>query len=751
MVAAPCYSQEQPQGIIKGRVVDAETKAPLAGTNVMVVGTRTGDASDADGIFIIEDMPVGSYSVQFAYIGYELLIRPDVIVRPQRITTVDAELGPAAIPFQEVSVTAGYFSRAQNQPGSVINFSSEEIRRAPGSAGDVSRIISGLPSIAKVNDQTNSLIVRGGSPVENAFFIDNIEVPNINHYPAQGSSGGPIGLVNVDFVRDVDFYAGGFSAAYGDRLSSVLDLAFREGNRDELDGQLDLHFAGFGTVLEGPIGGVRGSWLFSARRSFLDLLVDAIGTGVAPRYSDYQGKLVYDIGSRHKITVLGLLGLDEINRSKADAEEDETFTYGDHQSSEGTVGVNWRALWPERGYSNTAVSYGTTVFEDDTYETKSETLLLENRSREENIQFRNANHFRLNESNQLEFGIEAKHLIVDYDNFYAEYTDALGDTTPEFAVDRRTRADKVGAYASYTRRLLERLTLTLGARADYFSYNENLYVSPRVSCAYALSERTSLDAAYGTYYQNLPLILLLQKDGYKNLNDPAADHYVLGISRLLGEFTRLTIELYRKDYRNFPLDPMQPALFVLDELFYRYGFFFNHEQLVDTGKAYSHGIEVVLQKKLAREFYGLASATVFRTRYEDHRGSWRDRVFDNRYMVAVEGGYKPSEKWEFSLRWIYAGGPPYTPFDPEASRAINRAVLDGDRINSDRYPDYHSLNVRFDRRFHFHRSNLIFYFSIWNTYGRKNVAAYFWNEMENKQDTVYQWGFLPVFGLEYEF
>ena len=230
-----------------------------------------------------------------------------------------------------------------------------------------------------------------------------------------------------------------------------------------------------------------------------------------------------------------------------------------------------------------------------------------------------------------------------------------------------------------------------------------------------------------------------------------AVHYVFGIEHLLTENTKLTVELYQKSYDHFPLDPTQPTLFLMDELYYRYGFFFNHERLIDTGKASSRGLEIMLQKKLAEKIYGLASASYFRSKYRDGNGTWRERVFDNRAIFSLEGGYKPNNKWEFSLRWIYAGGPPYTPFNLQASQDLNRAVLDENRINEARYPDYHSLNIRFDRRFHFSGSNLVFYFSVWNAYNRKNIATFFWNEVEKKEDIIYQWSLLPIFGLEYEF
>jgi len=746
-------AEEKRTGSIRGQVIDADTQAPLAGTNVVVVGTKRGAATDLEGHFDIPNIAVGYYTLQFDYIGYAQLRKTDVIVRSERITFVRAELKLFPLEMEAITVTGGYFTEVEDQPTSAINFSFEEIRRAPGSAGDVSRIISGLPSLAKVDDQSNSLIVRGGSPVENAFFIDNVEIPNINHFPTQGASGGPIGMLNVDLIQDVNFYTGGFSSVYGDKLSSIMALTFREGNREEFDGQLDLNFAGFGGVVEGPLFLKKGSWLLSGRRSYLDFIVDVadVGSTVAPRYGDYQGKVVYDISPDHKLILLGILGDDHNSPHREVAIENDMIVYGNQDLYENTTGINWRALWSKRGYSNTACSYTSAKFKEDFYETNTQIHLLRNRSHEQEFKFRNFNHFRLSKQHSIEFGLEAKRLITDYDNFYAEYTDALGDTVPAFSLDEKVTAGKLGIFVNYIAKPFLRLITTLGLRSDYFSYNEKSTFSPRFAFSYWLTEGWSVNGSTGMFHQNLPLLLLSPNEENRSLKDPVAVHYILGIEHLLSENTKFTLEAYQKDYQNLPLDSSQPALFVIDELFYRYGFFFNHEQLIDMGKASSRGIEIMLQKKLARDFYGLASASYFRTRYQDGDEIWRDRVFDNRFIFSIEGGYKPNNKWEFSLRWIYAGGPPYTPFNIEKSKQINRAVLDENKINQARYPDYHSLNVRFDRRFHFSGSNLVFYFSVWNAYNRKNVASYFWNENENRQDTIFQWSLLPIFGLEYEF
>jgi hypothetical protein len=737
-----------PTGTIQGKVLDADIKAPLIGANVVLRGTHLGAATDLNGNFVVKKVPVGSYALQFDYIGYERVTKADIIVRSERITSVQAELKMSAVETEGVSVTAGYFSDDEDQPTSSVNFSHEEIRRAPGSAGDVSRIVISLPSLAKVNDQSNNLIVRGGNPIENTFFIDNIEIPNINHFPHQGASGGPIGILNVDFIQEVNFYTGGFSAMYGDKLSSIMDITFREGNREKFDAQLDLNFAGFGGVAEGPLFKNNGSWLFSARRSYLDFVVDVfdVGSTIAPVYGDVQGKLAYDINPNHKLILLGVFADDHNAPDRETGEKNFMTHYGNQDLYQGTVGMNWRAIWNKSGYSNTSLAFTSNKYNEDWYETTTGNFDIKNRSNERAFKLRNVNHFRLNRKNTFEFGIEAKHLTEEYNNWYAETTNALGDTIPSLTLMDEISANKLGTFINYIANPFSRLTTTLGVRADYFSYNKNISVSPRLAFSYHITHLTSINGSVGLFSQNLPLLLISQHDSNKDLKDPMAAHYIMGIDHLLTESTKLTLEFYQKNYRNFPIDPLQPALFIIDG-----NYFENYGALADIGEARSRGVEIMVQKKLAKDFYGLASASYFRSRYKGGDGIWRNRNYYNRVTFSFEGGYKPNRNWEFSLRWIYAGGVPYTPFDIEQSKLNHRAVYDKNRINEVRYPDYHAMNIRFDRRFHFRGSNLIFYLSAWNVYNRKNIANYFWNDKEQKQDAVYQWRILPIFGLEYEF
>lgn len=730
-------------GSLNGIVFDKETQFPLAGCIIELSGSELYGETDENGRFRISAIPVGSYTVTYLMPGYVQLKKVDIIIKSERNTFVRAEL---TIQFgEEITVNGGYFEKDEDQVVSTTSFSGEEVRRSPGSAGDVSRIMSVLPSVAKVNDNVNSLIVRGGSPYENGFYIDNIPVPNINHYPSQGSSGGPIGLVNVDLIADVTFYAGGFNAQYGDKLSSIMDITLRDGNRDKTEFQLDMNMAGFGILGEGPLGKNSGSWIVSVRRSYLDLLVDSIGLGVAPRYSDYQIRLSSDLTPSNTISLLGVAGIDAINFDQESSEENGNNYFGGTDIVIGALGLNWKKLWSDKGYSNTSISYNAAGYDEKYSETVGGRFIAQNDLLEETIHFRNSNHFRLSVKSALRFGFEYQYLESDYNNYFADYTDTSGNFIPEQRVERKLYGNKSGVYVNFHWEPLASIEAIMGARYDYYSTSGNSHISPRLSLTYDLTDRLSCSLSSGVFYQSYALVILASQEELADVEEPKAIHYVLGAEYMVTEQTRLTLEIYEKSYENFPLDPNQPELFPADSGSSALG------TLTADGEAYSRGIELMIQKKLVENFYGIVSASFFRTEYRDYSGTWRPRIYDNRFLFNIEGGYRLNDQWEFSMKWVYAGGRPDTPLDLEASRANNTLIYDFAQTNEDRFPAYHTLNLRADRRYNYRHWNLIFFLDIWNVYNRKNIAYYYWNEIDQERDQEYQWSIMPIGGFELEF
>ncbi|GAB5519998.1 MAG: TonB-dependent receptor [Rhodothermales bacterium] len=747
---APLAALAQVQtGTLSGTVVDADTQEPLVGVNVVIAGTTQGTTTDDTGAYELAALSQGTYVITFRYIGFEPVNRTDVVIKPRRTTTLNIGLREAILEGEGVTVTAGYFQPSTTDATSVTSFSTEEIRRSPGSAQEISRVLSSLPGVAARGETSQDLFVRGGSPLENAFYIDNIYIPTAQHFATpDGSSFGPTGLINTEFVERLDFFTGGFSSTYGDRLSSVSAVTYRTGNANRTTGEVGLNFAGGTAILEGPIGS-DATYFVSARRSYLDLIADAINAGGAPTFSDIQGKAEIKLSPRSTLSILNLYGQSTFEQSQADAIETGDGEYFDVENQQNTAGLTWRQLWQGNGFSTTSVSYSFKDRDFVSQQTSSGAERFRESLYDTYFNIRNVNYYAISPRAKLEFGAEVLVENGDYAYSGEAYFSRTGLPQPAYQRELDLTSTKAGTFVSALLRPTSRLQLTPGLRVDYGSLNEDVYVSPRLSATFDVTERLSLNGSVGVFRQGVPLFIASQAPENENLEHLSATHYVAGIAYLLRPDTRLTVEVYQKDYDNIPElaagNPLGDPGYSLDSRGAVLG------ALTSTGTGYARGVDVLLQKKLADKLYGTLSASFFRSKYTDYQGVERNRSFDNRYLFSAIGGYKPNDRWEVSIRWSYIGGRPYTPIDIAATQVAGEEVLDLAQFNTPRLPAYHSLFLRFDRRFTFKRGSLVTFFSLWNAYNRNNVEDFYWNFDQQFIDARTQFSTLPVGGLEFEF
>ncbi len=737
-------------GAIRGAVVDAATGLPLGSSVVRIPSGNRQVVTDGQGRFAFPDVPVGAHTLSVERLGYETTAIVDVIVHSSRTTQVPVELNLRPVILGGVTSRPEYFRRSDRDPVSVTTLSAEEVRRAPGLGIDVSRTLGALPSMAQLGEGRNDLLVRGGSSMENGFYIDNIPVPNINHFPSEGQTGGPIGMLNVSFIQDVRASVGGFSALHGDRLSSVIEIQYREGNREHFAREGQLGLAGMGLGAEGPLAGGRGSWMVSGHRSYLDLIVDALGSGVAPSYGDVQGKVVFDLGPRHSLRFLGLTGSSGIEQGLDELDEDSLQdVYGAYAARQSTVGINWRAIWSDRFLSNTSVAVSRVGSRETYFRTRDQRPAYTSDNRETSTSLRSVHSYLGAGRWRLDAGAEASlvHARHDYE-MPGDFPGPEDRPAPPIRVDERLEAGRGAIFLSATVPLTARLTASPGVRAEAFSVNGQRVVAPRLSATYALAPRVRLNAASGLYAQTLPLFFLSQDEGNRALPHARASHLVAGAEILVTPSLQVTVEGYRKEYSRMPLNPLHPERFPVDDV--ASGFGMQHGSLVEGGRARSAGIEIMAQQRRVDRFHAMASATWFRSRYEGLDGIWRDRLYDNRLIAQGTLGYQLGP-WDVSGRWLYGGGAPYTPVDEVQSREQGTTVFDFTRTNAERLPAYHALNLRVDRRFHFPGSSLTTYLSLTNAYGRDNVRMYLWNPSTEKVEPMLDLGFLPVLGFEYRF
>jgi hypothetical protein len=747
-------AENQRTGTITGTLSAQTTGQPVAGARIHVEETTLGALSDASGRFRIENVPQGTYRLLLAHAEHQPAMVADVVVTPGRETQVVARLSEAVRLSDRVSVQASYFTETTSAPTSAFGMSYEEVRRAPGALGDVGRMLQSLPAAAVRDDSRNDIVARGGSPSENLIVIDNIEVPNISHYGGQGASGGPITMLNAETISEVSFLAGGFPAAYGNRLSSVLEIRLREGNRERVQTELDLSMAGAGLLVEGPLG-KRGSWFFSGRRSFVDLIAGAWGLKNPPLYANYQAKAVYDLSPRNKLTLMSLGGWDKINFDvdPSDLEDENTFVLDD-VGWRGVAGLNWQALLGENGVSNLSLGHSENDFKVDVWDSLLDGQLVErNRSRERETTARYDLTYRAGRVGSFRVGGSAKRLGAVY-NFAMPLgqepvfsTDATRINT--MTLDARPTTWQTAGYVELRPQLGSWATLTLGGRFDRYELNSASKLSPRLGATIHLLSNLDLSGSFGRYYQNPPLIFMEAHPDNKKLEPIQADHYVAGLAYRPRPDTEIKVEGYRKEYERYPVSTQFPGITAADTG-EQVDVFYYMLPYVSQGRGRASGVELYVQRKLSGRIWGQVSYAYSRTENRALDGVWRSSTFNLPHVLAVVGGLKASRTFELSTKFTYTSGRPLTPLLPE-SYEQNRMIFDLTRVNAERSPSYHRLDLRFDRRQSHRWGNLLFYVELDNVYNRKNVLAYDWNAKKRERNTLSQLTFMAIGGVNIEF
>lgn len=755
LTASLLAAAEERSGSLSGSVTDEATRRPIPGATVRVESTDLTATTEASGRFAVTGVPAGAQRLLVEATGYVPRRLMDVVVTPDRETTLAIDLAAAPTLRESVDVEASSFARPADVAASVVGMSYEEIRRAPGAfGGDVGRLIQSLPGLAGRDDLRNDIVARGGSPTENLILVDGVEVPSISHFGAQGASGGPITMLSAEVVGDARFTAGGFPARHGERLSSVLEIFLREGDRRRRQVEIDVGTSGAGLVAEGPLGR-RGSWLMSGRRSYVDLIAGSVEASAIPIYSNYQAKLVYDLGRADRLSLVGLGGRETIAVDVAKQEQDDPNTLNTDQLGwRTTTGLAWQHLFGARGVGTLTLSDSRLAARTDAWDTTlGGQLVLHNDSTEGETSARYEATVQGRGLGTLSVGVSGKRLTAGLDR-----RQPLGQEDPFSTDPTRVNAYdlaedyatwQAGGFAQLTRPLGSVLGLTMGGRVDHFAAGGATRVAPRASLVVRPHARLELSLAAGRYYQTPGLVFLRAAPENARLEPMRADHLVAGLALTPRSDLRITVEAYVKRYERYPVarDYRSVSLANLGDAFDTSLFLV---PLLSRGTGRARGIEVYVQKKLGRRFYGQASYAYSRVEHRAQDGVLRPGRFDLPHVATAVGGVKLSRTLEVSTRVSYTSGRPITPFDPALSHEQNREVYDVTRINGARAPEYFRFDLRLDRRFELGFGNLVLYLEVDNVTDRENIREYIWNRRENRLDTAPQAGRMIIGGLNLE-
>jgi len=728
--------------VIKGKVFNPISNEPVPFATVVIQGTTIGVVTDIDGKFELKDLNPGLYNVEASCIGFNKKVEFEVQTFNNSPTFLDIELLENAQLLGEVEVSASAFTVKEEAPVSMRTIGVSEIERNPGGNRDISRAIQSLPGVASPPSFRNDIIIRGGAPNENRFYLDGVEVPNINHFATQGASGGPVGLINVNFIREVEFYSSAFPANRGNALSSVFDFALKDGNPDKLKGNVTIGSSDYGLTLNGPLG-KKSNFIFSVRRSYLQFLFSALKLPFLPIYNDSQFKIKTKINDKNEIVFLGLGALDqfELNTKANDGVTDiatlerNRYILGNITSNNQwnyTVGAVYKhfadnsfqqVVISRNHLNNDAVKY----FNND--ESTEANKILDYNSQEIENKLRIEHTWRLN---GWKWNIGGGYENALYTN--STFNKLVDPSGGVFIANFQSRLflNKYSGFTQLSKALFsERLKLSFGVRSDIASFNKATMnaasqLSPRFSASFGFTNKLSFNMSVGRFYQLPPYTVLGFRDNQGMLVNRSngidyiqTDHMVAGFAYLPGTNTKFSVEGFYKIYRDYPFllrDSVSLANLGSD-----FGVI-GSEPSVPTSDGRSYGLELLAQQKLTKGFYGIVAITLVRSEFKDKLGKYRPSAWDNGQVVTLTGGKKFKGDWEVGLRFRYLGASPYTPLDAELSALKVNWDIRGvgipnyDLLNTQRTGAVHQLDMRIDKRWFFKKWSMDLYLDIQNVY-----------------------------------
>ena len=720
-------------GIIKGKVTNSLTNDPVMFANILVLGTDKGAVTDVDGNYEISDLTPGLYDVRASYVGFNDLTLFEIQVTSAKPVVVNFKMEELTGQLEEVVVKASPFKKTEESPVSLRTIGVAEIQRNPGANRDISKVVQSLPGVTTVSSFRNDLIIRGGAPNENRFYLDDVEVPNINHFATQGASGGPVGLINVNFIREVDFFSGAFPANRGNTLSSVFNFRQSDGRDDRLGGTFMLGASDAGLTLEGPVG-ENTTFLVSARRSYLQFLFKALELPFLPTYNDFQVKVKHRIDQKNEIYFVGLGAIDQFTLNlDANKTEDQQYLLDNLPVSPQwnyTNGLVYKHF-AEKGYWTLVASRNMLNNEAEKYykndESSEDNLILRYKSQEIENKFRIENTSRYG-SFKVNYGVAYEFAKYNNRTFNRIFTSA-GAQTIDYASD--FNMNKFALFGQVSHKYLdERLVLSLGFRMDGNDYSDEMsnplkQFSPRFSAAYALTEALALNFNTGRFFQLPPYPVLGYQENGTFINKEngvkfiRADHLVTGLEYNTPFNAKISVEGFFKKYDQYPF-LLRDSL-TLANLGSDFGVIGN-EPVVSRSEGRTYGVELLFQQRLFKGFYGIAAYTLGWSEFEDKNGGFAPSSWDARHILNLTMGKKFGKNWEAGVNWRFQTGLPYTPFSDNSALVANwdvnnRGIRDYERLNSLRAGAGSTIDLRIDKKWFFKSWSLNVYLDVENLTG----------------------------------
>ena len=697
-----------------GKVLD-ENERPIVGAKILIQGTSIEALSDENGSFTLEKILPKTYNIVAAATGYEEETKFNIIIKSAGNSDLIFNLKAISNKLEEVKIASNPFKRKKESPLSIQSLSPVEIATFPGGNNDIAKVVQTLPGVSgSVGGFRNDIIIRGGAPNENVYYLDAIEIPNINHFSTQGSAGGPVGLLNVSFIDGVTLSSSAFESKYNNPLSGVLQFKQRNGNNKKFQGNVRVGASEAALTVEGPLfkrskENSNTTYLLSVRRSYLQFLFELIGLPIRPNYWDYQYKINSKLDDYNEINFLGVGSIDDFSVKKPDDFDIQQQITLDQvpiiQQWTTTAGLSWRKRFKDdSGFMINSISSNTlnNNFKRYTDNENLQGLFFTNNSRETEIKFRN----------EVTKNLGSWKVVAGFNVESAIYKNDTNDINANLNYSTAINFVKAGFFAQTTTTILnDKLDISFGFRTDAnnFTTQKNQILetfSPRLALSYALTEEKDwkLSATMGRYFKIAPYTVLGFKDNNGNFVNQDAEytsnmHYVLGLSKNLNATTQITVEGFFKDYSNY-------AVSILDgvSLANKGGGFevLGNEDVITNGRGRTYGMEFLYQQKLTKNFFGIVAYTLFKSEFTGLDQQYRPSVWDSRNLISATAGYKFKRNWEAGLRYRYSGKTPYAKVDEEQTlNNYPQIILDYSNLGENKLDAFSQLDLRIDKKWNF--------------------------------------------------
>jgi hypothetical protein len=730
LLVFPTLLFSQIDGSINGYIYDSKSQLPLLGANVIIEGTEKGAISDENGFFEITNVSPKSYNLSVSYVGYQSKKIFNIIIKSKGNQTLEILLVESSEELEEIILYESPFKKSAETPLSVNTFSRVEIESYPGADNDVTKVVQSMPGLSpSVGGFRNDIIIRGGAPNETVYYLDEIEIPNINHFSTQGSAGGPQGMINISFIDEVTLSTSAFGVEYDNPLSGVLQFNQKNGNPKEISGNFRFGASDSAITIEGPFSKSednKTTFIFSARKSYLQFLFELIGLPIRPDYWDFQWKVNHKIDDYNSINFIGLGAIDDFS---VEAPDDFDFTQQSFleqvpiiQQNSTTTGISWIRKFKEKK--------GQFILALSTNKLKN---IFSRYVDNENL---NGLYFR-NDSHEWETKLRLK--TVNYVNDwkiswggniqYSDYFNNTSDLYNQAEYITKFNFYKYGLFGNISKSFFEnKLDVSIGIRSDEdtFSSGSKLTnnLSPRLSTSLSISKdrRLKWNSSLGTYYK-IPVYTVL---GFKNslgefANQDAqytkSNHFVTGFDYALGNASKISVEGFLKKYDQFPISVVDGVSLANKGADFEV---LGNENIITEGKGKTRGLEFLFQQKLTNNFYGIFSYTFFKSEFTDLNGNYLPSVWNSKHLSSFSGGYKLKKNWEISSRWRFSGKTPYVPYDLDASLAnYPNMILDYSELGNVKLGNFSQVDIRFDKKWNKENISINFFIEILNLLAQK--------------------------------